>query len=54
MDGVVAWQNDIPKTTKENGGTGVRNVVEAVSRYGGMLDLSQDEDVFISRVIIPL
>ena len=54
VDGVVAWQNDIPKTTKENGGTGVRNVVEAVSRYGGMLDLSQDEDVFISRVIIPL
>ena len=54
MTGTICWKNDLPATTKEYGGTGLKSVVRTLGKYGGMLSVEQDGDVFISRVIIPI
>ena len=54
VDGTISWDNNFPKTTKPNGGTGLKSVKSILLKYEGMLDLSQDKDVFISRIIIPI
>ena len=54
MTGSVRWKDDLPMTTKEHGGTGLRNVVLTLGKYGGMLSTEQDGSVFIARVIMPL
>ncbi len=54
VDGTISWDNNFPKTTKPNGGTGLKSVKSILLKYDGMLDLSQDKDVFISRIIIPI
>lgn len=54
VDGTISWDNNSPKTTKPNGGTGLKSVKSILLKYDGMLDLSQDKDVFISRIIIPI
>lgn len=54
VDGTISWDNNFPKTTKPNGGTGLKSVKSILLKYNGMLDLSQDKDVFISRIIIPI
>ena len=54
VKGRVLWRDNRPKTTKKNGGTGMRNVRRVLSVYGGMLDLSQEDDVFVSRIILPM
>lgn len=54
VDGTISWDNNSPKTTKPNGGTGLKSVKSILLKYDGMLDLSQDKGVFISRIIIPI
>ena len=54
VDGTISRDNNFPKTTKPNGGTGLKSVKSILLKYEGMLDLSQDKDVFISRIIIPI
>ena len=54
VDGTISWDNNFPKTTKPNGGTGLKSVKSILLKYDGMLDLSQDKDVFFSRIIIPI
>ena len=54
VDGTISWDNNFPKTTKPNGGTGLKSVKSILLKYDGMLDLSQDKDVFVSRIIIPI
>ena len=54
MTGCVRWKDDLPVTTKEHGGTGLRNVVLTLGKYGGMLSTEQDGGFFIARVIMPL
>ena len=54
MTGCVRWKEDLPVTTKEHGGTGLRNVVLTLGKYGGMLSTEQDGGFFIARVIMPL
>ena len=54
VDGTISWDNNFPKTTKPNGGTGLKSVKSILLKYDGMLDLSQDKGVFISRIIIPI
>ncbi len=54
MTGFVRWKDDLPVTTKEHGGAGLRNVVLTLGKYGGMLSTEQDGGFFIARVIMPL
>ena len=54
VDGTISWDNNFPKTTKPNGGTGLKSVKSILLKYDGMLDLSQDKDMFVSRIIIPI
>ena len=53
VDGTISWDNNSPKTTKPNGGTGLKSVKSILLKYDGMLDLSQNKDMFVSRIIIP-
>ena len=54
MEGCLSWRDDLPLSTKNNGGTGLRNVEAVIKRCNGMMSLNQDGQVFVSRVIIPL
>lgn len=44
----------LPLTTKAGGGTGARSAATVVQRYGGMLRFSQEGDVFVTQMILPL
>ena len=54
MIGTIVWNDYLPRSTKENGGTGLRNVESILGGYGGMMNLEQSGDTFIARVIIPV
>lgn len=44
----------LPITTKTGGGTGTKSTANIVKRYGGMLRFSQEDDMFITQMILPL
>lgn len=44
----------LPLTTKSGGGTGARSAAAVVQRYGGMLRFSQEDDVFVTQMILPM
>ncbi len=44
----------LPRTTKAGGGTGTRSAATIVQRYGGMLRFSQEGNVFVTQMILPL
>ncbi len=44
----------MPLTTKKAGGTGTKSAATIVKRYSGMLHFSQEDNVFITQVILPL
>lgn len=52
--GSISWHDDFPVTTKIHGGTGLRNTSAAIEKYGGLMSLEHDGNMFISRVIIPV
>lgn len=42
----------MPLTTKKDGGFGTRSVAMIVQRFGGMLRFSQEDDVFVTQIIL--
>lgn len=44
----------LPVTSKAGGGTGTRSAAAIVRRYGGMLRFSQEDDVFVTQMVLPL
>ena len=54
VDGKVEFQNNLPISMKENGGTGTRSVLRIVEKQKGMLRFAQENDVFITQIIVPL
>ncbi len=50
----VFTSNNRPRTTKKNGGTGLRSVNTILQENGGGLKLRQSGSEFIAQVIIPL
>jgi sensor histidine kinase regulating citrate/malate metabolism len=44
----------LPITTKTGGGTGTKSTATIVKRYGGMLRFSQEDDIFVTQMILPL
>lgn len=47
-------KNSMPVSQKEGGGTGTLSVYATVKRHGGMVSFSQDKNVFITRIVLPL
>lgn len=44
----------LPLTTKASGGTGTRSVATIVQKYHGMLRFSQESDIFVTQMILPM
>ena len=53
MEGFVNFDNGLPQTTKQGGGTGLLSVKNSVEKYGGMVEFKQDRNEFITRIIFP-
>jgi signal transduction histidine kinase len=51
--GEVGIKNNLPVSTKKNGGTGTKSVLHIVENYHGMLNFRQEEDTFITQIILP-
>lgn len=47
-------ETGMPLTTKEGGGAGTRSTATIVQRYDGMLRFSQEGDLFVTQMILPL
>lgn len=47
-------KNDLPISTKEDGGTGLKSVKDTVEKYGGIINFSQTGDTFSMRLIVPI
>lgn len=54
VDGKVEFEHNLPISTKENGGTGTKSVLRIVEKHKGMLRFTQENDVFITQIILPL
>ncbi len=54
VDGKVEFEHNLPLSTKENGGTGTKSVLRIVEKQKGMLRFTQENDVFITQIILPL
>ncbi len=51
--GKVEIRNNLPVSTKENGGSGTKSVLHIVESYHGMLNFSQEDDTFITQIVLP-
>jgi sensor histidine kinase regulating citrate/malate metabolism len=52
--GEVEIRNNMPISTKKNGGTGTKSVLYVVERYHGMLNFRQNGDTFITQIVLPV
>lgn len=48
----ISFKNGLPVSTKVNGGRGTQIVKQIVEKYNGMVDFSQDKNVFRVRIIL--
>ncbi len=53
-DKTVFDENKMPLSKKEQGGIGSLSVSSIVKRHGGMVSFSQEENEFITRIVLPL
>lgn len=54
VKGQTEFRNDLPVSQKPGGGTGTRSILATAKRHGGLALFSQTENVFCTRVILPL
>lgn len=54
VEGTVKFQNNLPVTSKNNGGVGMTSVRHIIEKHGGMLQMKQDNDTFITQIVLPL
>lgn len=50
----VKFEKDLPQTTKQEGGIGVLSMKTVLEKYSGMLLCRQENDIFITQIILPL
>lgn len=53
VSGKVEFINNLPISTKVNGGIGTKSVLHIVEFYKGMIDFKQMNDIFITQIILP-
>ena len=54
VSGIVCFENDRPTTTKKSGGVGIASMDSILKKHGGMLTYRQEDDKFITQMIMPL
>lgn len=54
VNGEVEIRDNMPVTTKKNGGTGMKSVLHILEHYHGMLNFSQMSDTFITQIVLPI
>lgn len=54
VDGKVAFENSLPKSTKQGGGTGTKSIAAIVNKYRGMLRFKQEKVEFVVQILIPM
>lgn len=54
LSGMVKFENDLPISNKENGGIGTKSVLMIVSKYRGMIHYKQEEDIFITQIVLQI
>lgn len=54
VEGNLIFENGLPITTKEGGGTGLLSVKSIVEEHHGMLDVKQEHDEFFTLIILPI
>lgn len=54
VSGMVTFSEDVPVSTKTDGGVGVLSMKAILGEHGGMLSYQQADDLFLSRIILPL
>ena len=54
MSGDIIWNDNLPVSTKEGGGIGLRSVRNVVTNHHGMMRCFQDGGSFIVQIRIPL
>lgn len=50
----VEIRDNIPVSTKEGGGIGTKSVLNVIERYHGMLNFKQEDDTFITQIVVPV
>jgi len=53
VNGTVEFEHELPLSTKEDGGTGMKSALRIVEKQKGMLHVAQEKDVFVTRIILP-
>ena len=54
VSGKVPFVGDYPKSTKRSGGIGIRSITKILKRHDGMLSCRQEDDMFLTRIVLPL
>lgn len=47
-------ENSMPISQKKDGGMGTFSVSSIIKHHGGMVSFSQEKDIFITRIVVPL
>lgn len=47
------FYDGMPVSTKNNGGTGTKSIKSIVTKHNGMVEYSQCQEEFITRIIVP-
>lgn len=54
MQGIVKFRNDLPMSTKKDGGIGTKSVEIIVKKYNGLFCYRQEQDKFITKIFLPI
>lgn len=50
----IKFEEGLPITTKKDGGTGAKSIARIVEKNGGMFRFKQENNTFITQLILPL
>lgn len=50
----VRFENDLPISSKANGGIGTKSVLKIVSKHKGMVNYKQENGTFVTQIILPI
>ena len=54
VSGAVAFKDEIPVSTKPNGGVGIRSMLHTLQKYDGIARFEQNGNEFLTQIIVPL
>lgn len=50
----VIFDDDLPRSTKQGGGTGTLSIQHIVERHSGMLRFQQEGETFVTQILLPV